>query len=223
MRGQLAAQQLDKLWGSKWAIALSRSHEKTLRLLEDEKAAEAHSEFRERFLVTVREIYSEAACASPARFSKSKNWNAWLRHLYALSVKAEKAVRVGALPDARHREGTAARDKAISALKKLRAHFYKLGVESETLKSNDYLHAFHQETMEDKPDARKLEVLHAGLDKAVPSLKAKDSPEAYRKAREDWAERIAPILADDTVSPSEIASLRSATHAFYRAYGMQIE
>lgn len=222
MRGQLAAQKLDKLWGE-WAIALSESHDKTLRLLEDEKAAEAHVEFQERFLVTVREIYSEAACASPERFSKSKNWNAWLRHLYALSVTAEKAVRVGALPDANPRKETVVRDEAISSLQKIRAHFYRLGVESETLKSNDYLHAFHQETMQDNPDASTLKVLRAELDKAVSSLKAKDNPEAYRKAKEGWSERIAPILADDAVAPSEIAHLRSATHVFYRAYGLQIE
>ena len=218
----MAAQQLDKLWG-RWAIVLSKSHEKTLCLLEDEKLAEAHSEFREHFLVTVREIYSEAACASPGRFSKSKHWDAWLRHLYALSARTEKMVRVGALPSTRPKEGTDARDEAIFALKKLRAHFYKLRVESETRKSNDYLHAFHQETMKDKPNAIMLKVLRAGLDKAVSSLKAQDSPEAYRKAKDDWATRIAPILADDTVAPLEIAPLRSATHVFYRAYGMQIE
>jgi hypothetical protein len=218
----LAAKKLNDAWDG-WAAALSQSHEKTLRLLEAGKKAEAHSEFRERFLATVREVYSEAAVVSPERFSKSKNWNAWLRHLYALSVTAEKALRTGVLSSEKPSENTASRDEAISTLEKLRAHFYELRFETDTQKSNDYLYAFHRETMKEHPEASQLKVLFAALEKAVPSLRMKDNPEMYQKAKDDWAKQIAPIVVDDTVAPSEIEPLRAATCLFYRAYGMQIE
>ena len=218
----MAAKKLDDAWDG-WAIALSQSHEKTLRLLEAGKKAEAHSEFRERFLVTVRGVYSEAAVVTPERFSKSKNWNAWLRHLYALSVTAEKALRTGVLPSEMPSESTASRDEAISALEKLRAHFYQLRLETETRESNDYLHAFHKETVKEHPAVSELKALFAALEKAVPSLKMKDNPEMYQKAKDDWAKRIDPILADNIVAPSEIGPLRAATRLFYRAYGIQIE
>ena len=218
----MAAKKLDDAWDG-WAIALSQSHEKTLRLLEAGNKGDAHSEFREHFLVTVREVYSEAAVVSPERFSKSKNWNAWLRHLYALSVSAEKTLRARVLPSEKPSESTASRDEAISTLEKLRAHFCQLRFETDTEKSNDYLYAFHQETMKEHPEASQLKALFAALEKAVPSLKMKDNPEMYQKARDDCAKRIAPIVVDDIVAPSEIEPLRSATRLFYRAYGMQIE
>jgi hypothetical protein len=217
----LAAKKLDDAWDG-WAIALSQSHEKTLRLLEAGKKAEAHSEFREHFLATVREVYSEAAAVSPERFAKSKNWNAWLRHLYALSVTAEKALRISVLPSDIP-PGTASRNEAIPTLEKLRDHFYQLRFETETRKSNDYLHAFHKETMNEHLETSELKALLAALENAVPSLKMKDNPEMYQKAKDDWAKRIDPILADNIVAPSEIEPLRSATRLFYRAYGMQIE
>ena len=218
----MAAKNLDGLWDG-WAIALSQSHDKTLRLLEAGKEAEAHSEFRERFLVTVKEIYSEAAVVSPERFSKSKNWSAWLRHLYALSVAAEKALRASLHPSNTLPESAAPGDEAISPLEKLRDHFYQLRFDTETRKSNDYLYAFHKETMKEHPAASELKALLAAFEKAAPSLKTKDNPEGYQKAKGDWTKRIDPILADDRVAPSEIEPLRSATRFLYRAYGMQIE
>jgi hypothetical protein len=218
----LAPTKLDDLWDG-WAIALSQSHEKTLRLLEAGKNVEAHSEFRERFQVTVREIYGEAAVVSPERFSKSKNWSAWLRHLYALSVTAEKALRAPARPSDNHEESIALRDKAKSPLEKLRDHFYRLHLETESRKANDYLYAFYKEAMKEHPAVSELKALLVALEKAVSSLKMKDNREMYQKAKDDWTKRIGPILADNIVAPSEIKPLRSATGVFYRAYGMQIE
>lgn len=218
----MAAKKLDDLWDG-WAISLSQSHEKTLRLLEAGKKAEAQSEFRERFLATVKEIYSEAAVVSPERFSKSKNWSAWLRHLYALSVAAEKALRGNPRASDILPESTASRNGAISRLEKLRDHFHQLRFETETRQSNNYIYAFHVETMKEHPAASELRALLAALEKAAPSLKVKDNREIYEKAKTDWAKRINPILADETVVPSEIESLRSATRSFYLAYGVQIE
>ncbi len=204
-------------------MALTQSHEKTLRLLETGKKAEAHSEFRERFLATVREIYSEAAVVSPERFSKSKSWNAWLRHLYALSVTAEKSLRAGFRPSNNPQKSTASRNGATSTLEKLRDHFYRLRFEAQSRKANDYVYALHMETMKKDPAAPELQELLAALEKAAPSLKVKDNREIYEKAKSEWAERINPILTDDRVAPSEIEALRSAKRAFYLAYGVQIE
>lgn len=218
----MAAKKLNDAWDG-WAVALSQSHEKTLRLLEAGKKAEAHSEFRERFLATVREVYSEAAVVSPERFSKSKNWNAWLRHLYALSVSADKALRAGLHPSNLPLEGNAIHDEATSPLEKLRDHFYQLRFDTESRKSNDYLYAFHKEAMNEHPAASELRGLLTALEKAPPSLQMKDNREMYQKAKDDWARQIAAILADDIVAPSEIEPLRAATRLLYRAYGMQIE
>lgn len=218
----MAAKKLDDLWDG-WATALSQSHEKTWRLLETGKRGEAHSEFRERFLVTVREIYSEAAVVSPERFSKSKSWNAWLRHLYALSVTTEKSLRGNPGASDISPGTTASRNTAMSRLEKLRDHFYRLRLETETRKANDYIYAFHVETMKEDPEASELRALLAALEKAPPSLKMKDDPGMYQKAKDDWAKRINPIIADEIVAPSEIERLRSATRSFYRVYGVQIE
>ena len=218
----MAAKKLDDLWDG-WATSLSQSHEKTLRFLEAGKKSDAHSEFRERFLVTVKEIYSEAAVVSPERFSKSKSWNAWLRHLYALSVAAEKALRGNPRASDILPESTASRNGAISRLEKLRDHFHQLRFEAQSRKANDYVYALHMETMKKDPAAPELQELLAALEKAAPSLKVKDNREIYEKAKSDWAERINPILTDDRVAPSEIEALRSATRVFYLAYGVQIE
>lgn len=218
----MAAKKLDDAWDG-WAVALSQSHEKTLRLLDAGKEAEAQSEFRERFLATVREIYSEAAVVSPERFSKSKNWGAWLRHLYALSLSADKALRARLHPSNPPHEGNALHDEATSSLERLRDHFYQLRLDTETRNSSDYLYAFHKEAMKEHPAATQLKALFTALDTAPPSLKMKNHCETYDKAKDDWARRIAAILADDIVAPSEIDPLRSATHLLYRSYGMQIE
>ena len=218
----MAAKKLDDLWDG-WAIALSKSHEKTLRLTEDGKKAEAHSEFRGRFLVSVKEIYSEAAVVSPERFSESKSWNPWLRHLYALSVTAERSLRAGLRPSDNPHGSTASSNGAISTLEKLRDHFYRLRLETGTRKANDYLHAFDKEAMKERPEASDLKALLAALESAGPSLRIADSREMYQKAKDDWAERVNAILADEKVTPSEIEPLRSATGVFYREYGVQIE
>lgn len=205
-----------------WAAALSKSHEKTARLLETGKAVEAHAEYRERFLVTVKEVYSEAAVVSPQRFSESKNWQAWLRHLYALSVAADKALGAGAQPSETRTEDAAPHDAAVEALEKLRGHFYRLRLETDTRESHDFIYAIHIETLKDKPEAKTLDRLRAALEKAEPGQWANADPKAYRKAWSDWRNKVAPILNDGSVAPGEIESLRAATLVFHHAFGARI-
>jgi hypothetical protein len=216
----LAAIELDKCWDG-WVATLSKSHEKGLQLIEAGQRAEAHAEFRDHFLVTVREIYSEAVVVCPERFSKSKDWTPWLRRLYALSVAAERTLRGGATSSGSPQ--TVAPLEARLALEAIRDHFHRLHVETDTRKSNDYLHAFYQQSLKDRPDVPTLQSLRASLDAAAPSLKAKQDPNAYQAAKAEWLNKIGPILADKMVSASEVDLLRSATRAFHHAYGMQIE
>ena len=210
----MAAKQLDDAWGG-WATALSESYETTRRLLGENKIAEARSEFRGHFLVTVREVYSEAAVVSPERFSKSTTWNAWVRLLYGLSSATDRVLR-GSDPAS----GT---EEAAAMLGKLREHFYQLRLTTETRKSNDYIHAFQKEAMKENPSASELKSLRDAVIEADPSRKAKADAEAYGKAMDDWARRVDSLLADGNVAASERAPLREATRLFYSGYGMQIE
>ena len=126
-------------------------------------------------------------------------------------------------PSSNPHKSSASPNAAISTLEKLRDHFYRLRLETGTRKANDYLYALREQTMKERPEASDLKALLAALESAGPSLRIADSREMYQKAKDDWTKRVGPILADDSVAPSEIEPLRSATGVFYREYGMQIE
>jgi hypothetical protein len=95
MRGQLAACKLDQLWDG-WAKTLTASYATTVRCLAEGKTVDAHKEYKGTFHPAVKRVYSEAAVTCPERYAGYQDWAAWLRHLYALSVKTDKALRKAA-------------------------------------------------------------------------------------------------------------------------------
>jgi hypothetical protein len=218
----LAAEQLDKLWDG-WANALSGSYVKVLPLMELGKTREASAEFQQGFLTEIRKVYSEAACTAPKRFVGSKDWSAWVRHLYALSVKTDRSLRQAAdsfeSADAR----TAASKEAMNDLLALRRHFYVLHADTNTCRVNDYLFRFYEEVMKDVPAASELKAIRAAMDKADLSIKAKSDPNLFLLAKGKWTAEVHRILADGTIQPEEIATLRAATTQLYRAYGEPLE
>ena len=226
---------LDELWTG-WIAGLTVSYEKTLCSVEAGKRNEACEEFHETFLTTVRCIYSEAAVTAPKRFAQSENWSAWLRHLYALSVKTGKSLRSNsdapATPSSVGKESgeppdcdAAAKSDSIALrnLDGLRTHFHRLHAETEALNVADRLHTFRECVKDAHPDATKLGILRKALIAATPSTKAKAEKTTFLAARDKWDEALRPILEDGAVDPAELTAVRAATDAFYRAFGVQFE
>jgi len=223
MRGTLAATKLDELWDS-WAKTLSDSYVRTLRLQESGQASEASVEFQEEFYTEIKKVYSEAACTAPKRFVDSKDWSAWLRRAYALSVKTNQSLRAAAGTSEGPSEAiTKARNDAVNGLRALRSCFHVLHLDTKTLKSNDYIYGFYEEVMKETPEAVELKALREAMDKAELSVVAKAGVEVYEKAKAEWAAKIDPLLADGAIQPSELESLRTLTASFCRAYGDQLE
>jgi len=218
----LAAEQLDKLWDG-WANTLSGSYVKTVRLLEAGKTVEAAAEFQQGFLTEVRKVYSEAACTAPKRFVGSKDWSAWVRHLYALSVKADRSLRQASDPLEAADARTAASKEAMNDLLALRRHFYVLHADTNTCRVNDYLFRFYEEVMKDVPAASELKAIRAAMEKAELSVKARTDAKAFQLAQTKWAAEVDRILADGAIRPPELAPLRTATEEFHRAYGEPLE
>jgi len=218
----LAATKLDELWDG-WANTLSDSYVRTLRLQETGQTSEASAEFQERFLTEIKKVYSEAACTAPKRFVDSKDWSAWLRRVYALSVKANRSLRAAAnSPESPEAIAKAHEDAAIS-LSALRKCFHVLHTDTKTLKSNDLIYRFYEEVMKETPDVGELKTLRDAMDEAELSLAAKADAEAFHKAKAKWVAATDPILAGGSIEPSETESLRTATEVFHRAYGERFE
>jgi len=223
LRGTLAATKLDELWDG-WAETLSGSYVRTLQLQESGRTDEASVEFQERFFTEIKKVYSEAACTAPKRFVDSKDWSAWLRRVYALSVKTNKSLRAAANPPEGSSEAiTKAREDAANGLRALRSCFHVLHSDTKTLKSNDYIYGFYEEVMKETLEVGELKTLRAAMDKAELSVAAKADVEAYQKAKAEWAAEVDPIFSDERIDRSERDLLRTATEAFHRAYGERFE
>lgn len=222
MRGTLAATKLDELWDG-WAKTLSDSYVRTLRLQESGRTDEASVEFQERFYTEIKKVYSEAACTAPKRFVDSKDWSAWLRRVYALSVKTNKSLRAVANPPDSPEAIAKARQDATSGLRALRKCFHVLHTDTNALTSNDYIYGFYEEVMKETSDVGKLKTLRDGMDEAELSVAAKADPEAFQKAKAEWLAKTDPILADGRIQSPELEPLRTAAKVFHHAYGEQLE
>ncbi|MBC8868558.1 MAG: hypothetical protein H8E44_04035 [Planctomycetes bacterium] len=218
----MAATKLDELWDG-WANTLSDSYVRTLRLQETGQTSEASAEFQEGFLTEIKKVYSEAACTAPKRFVDSKDWSAWLRRVYALSVKANKSLRAAANSPESPEAIAEAREGATNSVRALRKCFHVLHTDTNTLKSNDLIYGFYEEVMKETPDVGELKTLRDTMAEAELSLAAKADAEAFDKAKAEWVAATDPILADGRIEPSEIESLRTATEVFHREYGERFE
>lgn len=211
--------------------SLSKSYEKTLDLLDNKKPLEARDEFRTGFLLTVKLLYSESALACPGRFDTVEDWGTWTRSLYILSLKTDQALtRESGPPAGSGKQDLSASDKkpprtADELLAALREHFYQLHKATGALKSNDAIYAFYSESLKSAPDwsAEKLREIQGSLDNAELSVKAKADEAAYRKAKTDWLDKIAPVLQKGAMDNSANATLTEATAPFYRLFGRQLE
>lgn len=207
-----------------------------MRFVEEGKQEEACHEFQEAFLTIVRCTYSEAAVTAPKRFAKSKNWSAWLRHLYAASVKAGQSLRPNpgtpatlasdgsksdGSPDSKPMSGNGS--TALRDLDALRAHFCRLHAETDRLNVADRLHALRKAVRQEHLDASRLEALRKELVVARPSIKAKAERATFQAARDEWDEQLRQVLEDGAVTPAERPAIRTATDSFYRAFGVQLE
>lgn len=206
----MAAKELDTLWDG-WVSTLSDSYEKTQAHLEANRVKEARDEFRTRFVPTVKKIYTEAPQTYPTRFAKINDWCAWVRTLYATSLTAERAL--------------AGNDsaKAAGLLAALRDHFYNLHRETETLRVNDWIYAFVTAANTGTPAVGELKKMRDSVDKAELSVKAKANGDAFGKAMAEWQATVDAALKDGSLEASELQSIRTASEAFYRAFGVQFE
>ena len=190
---------------------MAASHLKTLVFLEEGKIKEAMLEYRMRYLASVKKLYAEAGSTYPLRFSKAEHWCVWTKKLYVLSRRTEETLKAG---DTK---------KATGLLEDLRGHFYALHKETKTFHCNDLLYQFRTEAAKKEPSAEKLRAMVKHLEKTEPSWIIKKKAKEYAEAKGRWKEAIAPLLEDGQIDSSEHASLRKATEAFYRAFGIQYE
>jgi hypothetical protein len=206
----VAAQELDKMWDG-WMVSLSGSYEKTVELLEAGKAKEAREEFGARFVPTVKKLYTEAPKTYPVRFAKINDWCSWMKNLYTMSLTAEKALSG---------DDSAGSKKLLAGL---RAHFYGLHRETETLRVNDWIYAFVTAAAKEKPSAEELKAVSKSIGTAQPSVKALANADAFSKARSEWLAQVSTILEDGRIDAGELKTLRTTSDGFYRAFGTQFE
>ncbi|HEX2971660.1 MAG TPA: hypothetical protein VHP11_04975 [Tepidisphaeraceae bacterium] len=206
----MAATELDKLWDG-WVSTLSASNEKTLALLDANQAKAARDEFRTRFVPTVKKIYTEAPQTYPTRFAKINDWCSWVKNLYTVSLKADRALAANNTTE------------ATQLLAALREHFYSLHRETETLKANDWIYAFVTASAKEKPTVDELKALRDAVEKAPLSTKAQANADAFNKAKADWLAQVDPVLKGGSLDASKLQSLRTASDTFYRAFGVQFE
>ncbi|MGE5611414.1 MAG: hypothetical protein ACM359_19350 [Bacillota bacterium] len=190
---------------------LSDSYEKTQAHLDANRAKEAREEFRTRFVPTVKKIYTEAPQTYPTRFAKINDWCAWVRTLYATSLKAERALASNNIAEAKE------------LLAALREHFYSLHRETETLKVNDWIYAFVTAAAKEKPTVGELKKLRDAMDKADLSAKALADDNGFSKAQADWQAKVDAALKDGSLDSSELQLIRASSETFYRAFGVQFE
>jgi hypothetical protein len=206
----LAAIELDKVWNAS-VTTMSESFVKTLDLMEAGKASEAREEYRPQFLQAVKKLYGEAATTYPLRFAAAKEWCVWQKNLYATAVKIDQFLAAGKVQEAK------------TSLLSLRQEFYDLHEQTNSRGVNDVIYLIHLEAMKAEPSVEKIQMLRGGLEFVPPSVASKADNAAYVKARDAWAAKLQPIVADGKVDASEREALRAATDAFYRAYGMAFE
>ena len=212
----MAAQELDKLW-DKSVDTLSDGFAATVDLLEAGVPKEALDAYRGKFLVTVKDLYSEASTTQPGRFEKIEDWSAWARGLYVESVKTDKAL--AALPE----KGSADASASLAKLDSLRAQFVKLHQETGTQSSCDFIYALRMECKKDQPSAEALKKIQASLDKAPAAKKAAAKAAAYAAAKAEWDKAVTPLLAKGAIPADAVAGLREAAEKFYKAFGVQLE
>jgi hypothetical protein len=206
----LAAIELDKVW-NETVTTMSTSYGKTLELLDAGKKEEARDEYRGNFLQAVKKLHGEAATTYPQRFAAAKDWCTWVKDLYATSVKVDQLLAAQKAEEAR------------PLLVSLRQAFYDLHEQTNTRSVNDLIHALRVEAAKEEPSAEKMRALRGELERAPASKASKAHAAEYAKARDAWAAKVEPILADGKVEAGEREALRAATEAFYRAYGMAFE
>ena len=148
----MAAAQLDRNWDD-WTARLTESYVQSLDLLDQGKTEEAVYTYRAKFLLTVKQLFSEAVDVYPLRFEKAICWTAWTKKLYQLSHKIENALKAGETDDARE------------LLLELRRHFYDLHHQCDSVKNNDALFAvmelMNREDVTVKQLAKAIDVLLA--------------------------------------------------------------
>lgn len=190
---------------------LAESHLKTLICLDSGKVEQATLEYRQGYLANVKKLYSEAAKTYPVRFSKAEHWCVWTKKLYTLSRLTEEALKK---QDA---------EKALKLLEEARKHFYALHKETETFHCNDLIYEFRTEASQSELSGNKLDEIMKRLDKAELSCIAQKKSKEYAEAKDTWKREITPLLDDGRIESSEQESLRKASEAFYRAFGIQFE
>ncbi len=190
---------------------LSESYAVSMDLLAQDKPGEAKDQFRRRFVMTVKKLFSEAARTYPARFEKAKCWTDWTRDLYTLTRKAEDAFGKGDI------------DQARILLPELRRHFYNLHREVGLDRTNDGIYAFLVLLDNDRVSAEQLKAALEAVDRAEPATKAKAESDAYAKAKAPWKEQVEPMLAGGAIAKTQIDALRASTLGLYKAYGIQFE
>ena len=212
----MAAQELDKLW-DKSVDTLSEGYGQTVDRLEAGAPKEALDAYRGKFLVTVKDLYSEASTTQPGRFGKIEDWSAWARGLYVESVKTDKAL--AALPE----KGSADAGASLAKLDSLRAQFAKLHEQTGTQTSCDFIYALRAECKKDQPSADALKKIQASLAKAPVSKKAAAKASEYAVAKAEWDKAVAPLLDKGAIPADSVAALRQAAEKFYKAFGVQLE
>lgn len=196
---------------------LSAGYVQAVDRLDAGAGKEALDAYRAEYLVTVKNIYSEAATNQPGKFEKMADWSEWTRGLYVQSVQTDKAL--GATPVKASADWTMARGK----LESLRAHFATLHKETDTQTSGDYIFALRQECQKDQPDVAILKKLQGDLDKAQMSKKAKSEAADYKVARAEWDKAVTPLLEKEAIPKESLEPLRAAAEKFYQAFGVQLE
>jgi hypothetical protein len=197
--------------------ALSEGYAQTTEALKKGDAQAALDAYRTKFVVTYKELYSEAAETYPLRFEKMDTWCIWTKDVYVKTVQLEQALT--ALPA----KDSAEAKTALDNLEALRAAFYTLHEKSQTLSTCDYVYALRTECRKDAPDVAALKKIQEDLSKATPARKAKKQSDEYEKARAAWNTVATPVLEKGEVSKESLKSLRKAGETFYEAFGMQLE
>jgi hypothetical protein len=206
----LAAAQLDKNWDD-WTTQLTESYAQSLELLDEGKTEEAVYTYRSRFLLTVKQLFSEAADVYPLRFENTICWTDWTKKLYQLSHKAEGALKAGEI------------DEARDLLLELRRHFYDLHNQCDLIKNNDALFAVMEMLNREDVTAKQITEAVDVLLAAEPCRKAKAENEAYGQTLNQWLAEVKPILEKDNLSENDRARFRDITQPFYKLYALQFE
>ena len=207
---------MDRVW-SVSVDALSEGYAKTVERLEAGEPNEALGVYRSKFLVTVKNFYSEASATPPAKFARVAAWSDWMRGLYVQSVQTDRAL--AALPA----KGSAEAAAGLTKLDALRGHFAKLHAEAQRQTVSDFVYALREECRKAAPDVAALRKTQEALGKAALSKQAAAKPGEYKAAKAEWDRAAAPVLEKESVPADSLEALREAAEKFYRAFGVHLE